>query len=163
MPYTQLFYHLVWATKERAPLITPRVRPMLYGFIRAKAVGLGGTVFAIGGVEDHVHVVTSVPPRIALATFIGQVKGVASAKVNREGILGDIRFSWQEEYGAFSFDRKRLPYVVAYVEQQEEHHAQGRTIRVLERVNDVEDAMLREDAPDYVPDYEAWLIEMNAL
>ncbi|MEZ4583837.1 MAG: hypothetical protein R3A10_19745 [Caldilineaceae bacterium] len=80
------------------------------------------------------------------------MKGVASAKVNREGILGDIRFSWQEEYGAFSFDL--LPYV-AYVEQQKS--ITHRDVRyALERVNDV-DAML-QDAPDYVPDYEAWLI-----
>jgi len=46
--------------------------------MRSKAIGLGGTVYVIGGVEDHVHVVASVPPTVALSTFVGQVKGVSS-------------------------------------------------------------------------------------
>ena len=161
MPFLQLFYHLVWATRKREPLISDELEPVLYAHMRAKAIGLGGTVYAIGGIADHVHLVVSVPPRIALATYIGQVKGVASAKVNRARKLTEPRFSWQEEYGAFSLDAKRLPYVVAYVEQQKEHHADNRLISMLERLDGGSTGYLaRESAAPYLPDYEEWLEAM---
>ncbi len=76
MPYYRLFYHIVWATKNRESLITPEIEPIIYNFLRGKAIGLGGTVFAINGMEEHTHMVASIPPKIAVATFIGQVKGV---------------------------------------------------------------------------------------
>jgi len=129
MPYWQLFYHLIWATKRREPLMTPAVAPEIYGFLRSKAIGLGATVFAVNGVADHVHMVVAIPPRLAVATFIGQVKGVASAKVNKAGLIG-TPFYWQEEYGVFSFDAKRLPNFIAYVERQQQHHADYTAIRV---------------------------------
>lgn len=132
MPYWQLFYHIVWTTLERSPWITPEIEPVLHGFLRAKALGLGATVFALNGTADHVHLVVAIPPTIGVGKFIGQVKGVASTKINKSGLL-EHTFRWQEEYGAFSFDRKRLPKVVAYVEGQKQHHATGTLIPALER------------------------------
>ena len=67
MPYWQTFYHIVWATKNREPLITPDVEAMIYGLIRSKAIGLGGTVFALNGMSEHVHLVASIPPAIAVS------------------------------------------------------------------------------------------------
>ena len=130
MPYWQLFYHVVWTTKHRLPLIDASAEPVIYGFLQSKAINLGGVVFAINGIADHVHMVVSIPPRMAVATFIGQVKGVASARYN-QGQFSKDRFEWQDGYGVFSFDGKRLPYVVAYVNRQKEHHADKTTIPVL--------------------------------
>jgi REP-associated tyrosine transposase len=135
MPYWQLFYHLVWATKNRELLLTPDVEPIVHEFLRDKAIGLGATVFALNGMADHVHLVVAVPPKIAVATFVGQVKGVASAKLNKLDPIPS-RFFWQDEYGAFSLDRKRLPSHIAYVELQKERHAQGTVIPALERTGD---------------------------
>ena len=131
MPFVQLFYHLVWATKDRQPLLLPALEPVVHVYLRAKATGLGGVLFALNGAEDHVHMVVSVPPRIALATFIGQVKAVASTRVNRAR-PGEVQLLWQGEYGAFSFDARHLPHIVAYVEKQKQHHAENRTIPILE-------------------------------
>ena len=131
MPYWQLFYHIVWSTRDREPRITPDVEPIIYDFLRAKAFGLGGIVYALNGMADHVHMVASVPPKIALSTFIGQVKGVTTAKYNKL-VAPDHPIYWQQEYGVFSFDRKRLPAVVAYVDRQKQHHAAHDVIPVLE-------------------------------
>ena len=79
MPYWQLFYHFVWTTKYRQPQITPEIEETIYELVRTKAIGLGGVVYAVGGYLDHVHLVTSVPPRLALATFVGKVKGSTTA------------------------------------------------------------------------------------
>ena len=164
MPFLQLFYHLVWATKGRRRLITPDLEPALYGFMRSKAIGLGGTVYAIGGIEDHVHVVASVPPSIALSTFVGQVKGVSSAHTNKGRGLDAPRFAWQEDYGAFTFDAKRLPYLVKYAQQQKAHHAQQRTIPLLERMaGDPGGYLVQESDVGYVADYDYWVDAMIAL
>jgi putative transposase len=122
VPYCQLFYHLVWSTKNRQPLLVPNVESEIHDFLRAKAMGLGATLFALNGIEDHVHLVGSIPPGIAVAKFVGQVKAVASTKFNKAHPHASP-FFWQEEYGAFSFDAKRLPNYIAYVDWQKEHHA----------------------------------------
>ena len=72
MPYWQLFYHLVWTTKDREPLLSRDVEPVIYGFLRSKAVGLGATLFALDGAADHVHVVAAIPPGMAVAKFSGR-------------------------------------------------------------------------------------------
>src|SRR6266853_349507 len=127
MPYWQLFYHITWATKNRAPLLTPEAEPLIYEFLKKKAIGLEGTGFALNGTTDHIHLIVAIPPKIAVATFIGQVKAVASTKFNK---LSNIPHPllWQDEYSAFSFDNKRLPNHIAYVDRQKEHHAQGTII-----------------------------------
>ena len=68
-----------------------------------------------------------------MARFVGQVKAVASARLNKSG-LSVGRFSWQNEYGVFSLDRKRLQAHVEYVDRQKEHHAEGTVVAELERV-----------------------------
>lgn len=163
MPYWQLFYHLVWTTKRRRPLLTPEVEPVIHNFLRTKAIGLGATVFALNGMPDHVHMVAAIPPKIAVATFVGQIKAVASTKFNKTEHGRAAPFFWQAEYGAFSLDRKRLPPVIAYVERQKEHHAQQTTLAVLERMDGDGVKMVQESAAHYVVDDADWRREMEEL
>ena len=95
MPYWQLFYHLVWCTKNREPFLTPQVEPIVYDFLRSKAIGLGATLFALNGTVEHVHMVAAIPPAIAVAKFVGQVKGVSATKFNKGGFTAILY--WQEE------------------------------------------------------------------
>ncbi len=162
MPYCQLYYHLVWRTRAREPLIVQRIEAQVHGLLRKKAVGLGATVYAVNGMEDHVHVVASVPPAVALADFVGKVKGYCSYEANKAK-LADSHFRWQQEYGAFSFDRKRLPYVIAYVENQKRHHAEKTTIRILERADGGPASEIREPATPYDLDDTRWRRELQAL
>jgi REP element-mobilizing transposase RayT len=165
MPYWQLFYHLVWSTKNRQPLLTPLVEKQVYGYLTSKAAGLKGVVYAIGGTVNHVHVVVAIPPAVSVSKFVGQVKGVASTKLNRSG-LSDVRFEWQAAYGAFSFDAKRLPNYIAYVERQKEHHGEGTTIPILERMasESVGPRLVREAAISfYASEADNWRAEMVGL
>jgi len=161
MPYWQLFYHIVWSTKNRAPLLTPGVESVIHGYLRAKAIGLGAVVFALNGILDHVHLVVAIPPAIAVAKFIGQIKAVASTKFNKSG--RDEVFFWQEEYGIFSFDGKRLPNYIAYVERQKEHHAQHTTIPILERTDGEAVMVLREPIAPYALNDDDWRRELENL
>jgi putative transposase len=135
MPYWKLFYHVVWATRLRERAIHSGIEPIVHDLLRSKAVGLGATVFALNGMEDHVHLVISVPPKLALADFIGKVKGSSTARFNKSGLL-DRPLYWQEEYGILSFDLKRLSRYVAYVENQKAHHARAELIPLLERTGE---------------------------
>jgi len=156
MPYWRLYYHVVWSTKYRDPLITSEVEPVIYGYIRNKVIGLKGFVFALNGMADHVHLVVAIPPSISVSSFVGQVKGVTSAKFNRYFHLENL-FYWQDEFGVFSFDHKRLPNVVAYVENQKVHHAGAAIIPILEQMEAPDHSELHDMKANYLlKDHQWW-------
>jgi REP element-mobilizing transposase RayT len=118
---------------NREPVLTEETEHILHNHIRVKAIGLGALVFSINGWLDHVHVVASIPPKISVAKFVGQIKAVANTKFNKSG-HPHAPIYWQNGCSVFSFDRKRLPSFVAYVEQQKGHHAKDSLIPILERI-----------------------------
>ena len=136
MPYWKLYYHFIWGTKNRLPLIDSTIEPELYRVIAAKAQDLGGFVHAIGGIEDHAHLAVSIPPKNAPAKFIGDVKGNSSHFVNYV-IKPDFEFYWQDEYGVLSFGERNLASVVRYIHNQKQHHANATLIAAMERMDDV--------------------------
>ncbi len=148
MPFWQLYYHIVWATKNREPILTLEVEPIVHDLLRAKAIGLEAVVFALNGTEDHIHMIAAIPPKLAVAKFIGQVKAVAATRFNKSGAPGGPLF-WQEEYGVFSFDGKRLANHISYVERQKEHHATNTEIPILERISGEGVRMVRDSTPEY--------------
>jgi REP element-mobilizing transposase RayT len=162
MTYWRLYYHLVWGTKNRQPLLTPDVEPIIYKYLRQKAGRLEAIVYALNGDETHTHMVVSIPPKIAVSKFVGQIKATASTRYNK-GDFGEDDFFWQAEFGAFSFDRKRLPNFVSYVERQKEHHANGTTIPVLERMESVENSIVKEESTLYLAEDISWRRELEAL
>lgn len=135
MPYWKLYYHFIWGTKNRLPLIENSFEEELYKVITAKVIKLEGKLHAVGGMNDHVHIAVSIPPKIAPATFIGEVKGNASHFVNHV-VKPDFEFYWQTEYGVLSFGEKNLSVVVAYIHNQKEHHAKGTLIEAMEKMDE---------------------------
>jgi putative transposase len=107
-------------------------------------------------------VVAAIPPKIAVAQFIGQIKGVTSTRFNKSGGR-DLPLRWQEEYGVFSFDSKRLPCYVAYVEGQKKHHAQGELLPILERTTDSGVKLIREPVVEYAAPCDDWWQAMMTL
>lgn len=161
MPYWQLYYHLVWATKRRQPLLTPAVEPIVYRYLREKSAEFDATIFALNGVADHVHLVVSLPPKHAVATYVGQIKGYASHMVNQRPDA-PFRFRWQTEYAAFSFDRKRLPNFCAYVNRQKEHHRDDGVIPILERTDPLP-TTVRDEPPVYAVETESAIWRQELL
>jgi len=81
-PYTQLYLHLVWSTWDRHPFLVGEVRDRIYECIQAECVNLRVEVIAIGGIEDHLHLLVRVPPTIAPADLVKRVKGASSHMMN---------------------------------------------------------------------------------
>jgi len=123
MLYWRLFYHITWGTKNRLALIEPTWESDLYGYLWDKATALECIPHATGGIPDHIYVVISIPPKVAVAKLIGQLKGASSHHINEK--YADGSFAWQAEYGVFSFSEKALPLIVEYVKNQKKHHAEN--------------------------------------
>jgi hypothetical protein len=87
---------------------------------------------------------------------------VASTKLNKSR-PDRLPFFWQDEYGAFSFDAKRLPNYVAYVNRQKEHHAQGTVIPILERTTNGVPTIVREEIASYAVEDAEWRCEFEGL
>ncbi|MCL4250551.1 MAG: IS200/IS605 family transposase [Anaerolineae bacterium] len=136
MPYWICYYHVIWATKYRAELITPPYAQIIYEAIRAKAGDLGGEALAVNGMPDHVHVAAAIPPAIAIAKWVGEIKGASSRAVNTAFPDDSARFRWQGSYGVLTVGSRQLNQVIDYITRQQEHHAQGTTNAHLERVDD---------------------------
>ena len=130
MSYWRLFYHVVWGTKLRLPLIDPGWEHDLYGYIWGKANALECLPQAIGGTSDHIHIAISIPPKLPVASLIGQLKGASSHHVN-EKYAGGV-FAWQTEYGVISLSEKSLPSIVHYINNQKKHHAENNLDEGLE-------------------------------
>lgn len=134
MPYYRLFYHVIWTTKGRGSSITQANRSLIYNAISSKVDGLGGIVHALNGMEDHVHLVVTIPPNIAVGTFIGQIKGSSSHEVSKL-YNADSNFAWQTDYGILSISEQNLPTIIDYVKRQQEHHSRSSLNPLLEMLN----------------------------
>ena len=119
--YTQLYYHLVFATKLRTPYIHPELRRDLYPFLGGGIQELGGALLSIGGMPDHIHLLVSLRSHPSVADAVKAIKGSSSHWVNDTARLSD-HFGWQEGYAAFTVSRSALPRVQRYIENQEAHH-----------------------------------------
>jgi putative transposase len=136
VPYWRLFYHLVWTTQGRVPVLDEERARLVARSLRSSGADQNAIVHAIGIMPDHVHVAASIPPSIAVSTFVGRLKGAASHAVNAASRDPGASFAWQAEYGALSFGERALPDVVAYVENQRSRHAEQRLWDTLELVAD---------------------------
>jgi len=138
MSFWRLYYHLVWSTQEREPLIQPEVEKRLYAYIVAKASELEVYIYAINGWNDHVHLLASIPPKHAIADVVKHLKGASSHDLNHAGGL-EGRFGWQRGYGVFSLGESQRPIAEAYVNNQKRHHADQTTNPWLERCDELDE------------------------
>ncbi len=132
MAFWRLYYHLVWATKNRLPLITNDIEENLYNHIIGKADSIECITHAIGGIENHIHLVISIPPKLSITTFVQNIKGSSSHYVNHGIANNETTFAWQRGYGVFSLSEKKLNIAVNYVKNQKQHHSDGTIITLLE-------------------------------
>jgi REP element-mobilizing transposase RayT len=121
MSYTYLNYHVVSGTKNRQAIISPELLPRLCQYMGGIVRNLGGHSIEFNGMEDHMHMVLSIPPTIAVAKFIGDLKANSSGWIHDE--FPNMRdFGWQDGYSIFTISPSVLPSVVKYVQGQQEHH-----------------------------------------
>lgn len=117
--------HCVFSTKERRRLIDTELQTRLWPFVGGIARENGMKALAVGGVEDHAHVLLSLPATMPVAKAVQLIKG-GSSKWVHETFPERRDFAWQEGYGAFSVSISHVEETVAYIGRQAEHHRRAR-------------------------------------
>jgi REP-associated tyrosine transposase len=114
--HTWVLVHCIFSTKQRANLIPDpnELCRYLTGVARAKNI----TLVAVGGTDNHVHLLIALPPTMMLAKAVQELKANSSRWFHERG----IRFAWQEGYGAFSVSQSQKQVVADYIANQPEHH-----------------------------------------
>jgi putative transposase len=113
--------HVVFSTKNREPFIDADLVPRLYGYIGGIVQNTKSVLLAVGGIEDHVHLLVSLGRTTSIADFIRNVKTNSSLWVH-ETFPERSAFGWQSGYGAFSVSKSVIPRVKDYIAIQRDHH-----------------------------------------
>ncbi|GDX48211.1 MAG: IS200/IS605 family transposase [Bacteroidota bacterium] len=119
--YSQIYLQIVFSVKGRQNLISKNWKEELYKYICGIVNGKEQKVYAIGGVADHIHILVSIKPTIALSDLVRDIKANSSKWINEKGFIKG-KFQWQEGFGAFSYAHSQLDIIIAYINNQEQHH-----------------------------------------
>lgn len=113
--------HLMFHVKSTGVTMRVADLPRIFQYIGGVAKGVGGLPLAVGGMTDHVHVLSSLPKTMSLADFARTLKA-ESSKWMKSLDSSYERFAWQDGYGAFSVSASVLPKTVEYIQNQAAHH-----------------------------------------
>jgi len=116
--YVQNLVHIVFSTKDRRKIIPPSLRERMWSYIGGICRKETIFIHAIGGMEDHLHLLVQVPATLPLAKAVLRIKVNSSRWMKEQG----GRFAWQQGYGAFSVSRSNISAVVRYIQNQNQHH-----------------------------------------
>ena len=114
--YTSTLFHIVFSTKVRRPAIAEP--PKLWAYLAGVARNLQYGALAIGGTENHVHVLLVLPGHVSVAEAVQKLKSNSSRWLGERGTWA----GWQEGYGAFSVSASNVDAVRLYIQNQPEHH-----------------------------------------
>ncbi|HWY12309.1 MAG TPA: IS200/IS605 family transposase [Bacteroidia bacterium] len=119
--YTQIIYQIVFGTKNREHVLTKDKRDDLFKYISGVLENKKCHLYRIGGVEDHIHILTHLHPSISLSDLVKDIKLSSTDFIKSNKLFPNFN-GWQEGYGAFTYSIKQKDVLIEYVKNQEEHH-----------------------------------------
>ncbi len=119
--FSQIYIQVVFAVKGRHSLIKPYWETDLYKYITGIVQGKGQKMLAINGTENHIHFLIGLKPSCKISNLVREVKKSSNVFV-KENKFTKFKFEWQEGYGVFSYSHSSLNNVIAYINNQKEHH-----------------------------------------
>ena len=119
--YSQCYFHLVFAVKNRDALIEKSWKNELEQYITGIVQNHKHKLLAIGSMPDHIHILIGYHLSHLIPDLVEEIKTSSNAWINQNG-LSRFKFEWQKGYGAFTHARSQLDVVVKYILSQEEHH-----------------------------------------
>ncbi len=115
------YVHIVFSTKNRNPIISPKMEECLFPYMIHVLEDLGCQVLAIGGVPDHIHILVNLTRKKPLMKIVELVKSHSSRWIKEEDDLFRM-FYWQKGYSAFSVSPQRKESIIKYIQNQKRHH-----------------------------------------
>jgi REP element-mobilizing transposase RayT len=118
----KILVHTVFSTKDRRPFLRDKIlREELHRYLGGILTNLDCQPLIIGGVEDHVHILSTLSRTCEAAEMVKEVKRGSSLWLKTKSPdLND--FAWQNGYGIFSIGFSQVETVRNYISGQEEHH-----------------------------------------
>jgi REP element-mobilizing transposase RayT len=119
--FALIIVHLVFSTKDRAPILAAPVRSALHAYLATVARNAGCECFRVGGVANHVHLAISLSRITTTAKMVEELK-TSSSKWLKTQSPALAAFAWQRGYAAFSVGPSDLAALRNYIDTQEIHH-----------------------------------------
>ena len=119
--YTQILYQIVFSTKNRKHTLTENHREDLFKYIWGILKNKNCHLYRIGGVTDHIHILTHLHPSISLASLVKDIKIASSENIKTLQLFQNFN-GWQDGYGAFTYSFKDKDKLIEYVKNQVQHH-----------------------------------------
>jgi len=120
--YTQIHIQFVFAVRFREAVIHSSWKDELYRYMTGIVQNNKHKLIAINGMPDHIHILIGMRPTQSISDLMQDIKGSSSKWINQKGFIKG-KFEWQEGYGAFSYGKSQVKDVIAYIENQEQHHS----------------------------------------
>jgi REP element-mobilizing transposase RayT len=118
---SNVLLHIIFSTKDRIPFIDQCIEKELYAYITSISNSNGSYMHNIGGIQDHVHLFTSLPRTLSISDLLEEIKKNSSKWIKtKNNKYSD--FSWQKGYGVFSVSSSQQAAVAKYIANQKEHH-----------------------------------------
>lgn len=119
--YRQIYYQIVFGTKNRKPTIAKSQDETLYKYISGIIENKKCKLYRINGIEDHIHIMSDLHPSICLADYVKEIKVASSVWMKEHGMFPDFE-GWQDGYGAFTYSLREKDMIINYIKNQKEHH-----------------------------------------
>jgi len=118
---SKVILHIIFSTKDRQPWLDPGVRTRMHGYVATICRDQGADLVQVGGVADHVHILTTLPRTLSQAQLVEHIKKTSSKWIKTVAPRYHS-FRWQRGYGAFSVSPSQLKSVLQYIDRQQQHH-----------------------------------------
>ncbi len=119
--YRQIFYQIVFGTKDRKPAIVREHDEELYKYIYGIVKNKNCKLYRINGIEDHIHILSDLHPTVCLSDYVKDIKVASSLWMKESGKFPAFE-AWQEGYGAFTYSVREKDMIINYIKNQKEHH-----------------------------------------
>lgn len=122
MSHTQLLYHIVFRTKYSQRTICEGHEKDLYCYMWGIVKAQKGVLHRIGGMPDHIHLLIQLPPTVAIADFVRDLKTASTTYIKAHKTFFPAFDGWGKSYFATTHSYSSKDKVIEYIKGQKEHH-----------------------------------------
>jgi putative transposase len=119
--YRQIYYHIVFGTKNHKPTLPDVFSEEIYKYIWGIIKNKNCKLYRINGCRDHIHILSDLHPSLALADYIKDIKIASSVWIKGQGKYQNFE-GWAEGYAAITISHSDRDSIIEYIKNQKEHH-----------------------------------------
>lgn len=119
--FRQIYYQIVFSTKNRVPVLNIEHEDQLYKYIGGIVKNKNCKLYRINGMPDHIHLFTDLHPSVSLSSLVKDIKVSSNLWMKQSGLFPGFE-EWQSGYGAFTYSEREKDMIISYIKKQKEHH-----------------------------------------